>query len=156
GGKVKLGYAAGDGYQGSNFHNVDFTGPQPTSCTSGVPRTQPMPPGWSGECEFDAPGTYTFRCDLHQSMTGTITVAAAATPTPEATPTPTATPPPAGGSPPPGGDPVTQTTLKGAVALARSQKGTRVRGSVNVKVAGSRLEVAAWAPRKTLAHSRSS
>ena len=66
GGKVKLSYSDGDGYQGSSFHNVDFTGPQPTSC-SGVP-AQPRPPGWSGECEFDAPGTYTFRCDLHQAL----------------------------------------------------------------------------------------
>jgi len=48
-----------------------------------------------------------------------------ATPTPLATPTPTPTP--------------TQTTL--ALKLAGRQKGTRVRGSLRVDTAGSRVEV---------------
>jgi hypothetical protein len=90
-------------------------------------------------------------------MTGTITVVASsatATPTPTATPgagaTPTPTPAPGGG-----GQTVTQTTLKGFVVVPRSQKGTRVRGSVDVKLAGSRLDVAVWVPRKALSGGKS-
>ena len=56
----------------------------------------PLPAGWSGYCDFAVPGTYTFFCNTHPTMTGSIVVDAAATPTPTptatATPTPTATP----------------------------------------------------------------
>jgi plastocyanin len=42
---------------------------------------------------FTQPGTYTFVCDAHPGMTGSVTVSGApATPTPSATATPTATP----------------------------------------------------------------
>ena len=47
-------------------------------------------------------------------------------------------------------------TLAGMVAIAKSQKGTRVRGSVRIKLAGSRLEVSLWAPRKALSGGKSS
>ena len=78
-------------------------------------------------------------------MAGKITVVApspSATPTPTPTATPGATPTPGAGG---GGGTVTQTTLKGLVAIPKSQKGSRVRGSVEVKLAGSQLEVAVWA-----------
>src|SRR3712207_530846 len=53
-----------------------------------------MPPGWSGECTFNEPGTYTFICSTHPvEMTGSVVVSGGGTePTP--TPTPTATPEP--------------------------------------------------------------
>jgi len=152
----------------SAFHNVTFD-TKPTTCTqtsgsgAGTVSQGPMPSSvkknWDGECRFDTPGTYKFVCSVHASMSGTITVVAAATPTPSATPMPGASPTPApdpGYPGSPGGAKQTQTTLAGAVAIAKSQKGTRVRGSVDVKLAGSRLEVSLWAPRKEISASRSS
>jgi plastocyanin len=93
GGTVTFGYPTG----GSD-HNADFgSGPQPTSCTQtagasggAVPPlpAHPTAPGWSGTCTFASAGTYTFHCDLHPFMTGTIVVGNA----------PPASPPPPGGS----------------------------------------------------------
>src|SRR4051812_21731145 len=84
---------------GSSFHNVVFTGAAPTSCTQssgtnlgGVPPLPalPHPPGWSGSCRFDVPGTYAFVCGAHGFMEGTVTVEAVGTPTASASPSPTA------------------------------------------------------------------
>jgi plastocyanin len=90
---------------GSSGHNVKFDAAQPASCTQTAgPPLGPVPPlpafavgpGWSGDCRFDTPGTYTFFCTAHPDMKGTVEVTAGATPTPTATatasPTPTATP----------------------------------------------------------------
>jgi plastocyanin len=151
------------------FHNVTFEdgSPKPAGCSqtagsgTGTITQAPMPAAvkrnWTGECRFDAPGDYRFVCGAHPYMKGTIHVVAAATPAPSATatpgasPTPTPTPDP-GGS---GGEKPKQ-TLAGMVAIAKSQKGTRVRGSVEVKLAGSRLEVSLWAPRNALSGGKSS
>jgi plastocyanin len=155
----------------SAFHNVTFAddSPKPATCTqtsgtgAGTVSQGPMPSiprkNWTGECRFDAPGRYEFFCATHPYMTGTIRVVAAATPTPSATATPGASPTPAPGPGPggsTGGTNTTQTTLAGAVTIARSQKGTRVRGSVEVKLAGSRLEISLWVPRKVLVGGKSS
>jgi plastocyanin len=147
------------------FHNLTFEAgsPVPAACSqtsgsgAGTVTAPPMPKTakrlWTGECRFDAPGEYKFVCGLHPDMKGTIHVVAAATPTPT---------PPAGASPAPTPTPMPgpepdaqQTTLAGAVAVARSQKGGRVRGSVDVKRSGSRLEVSVWAARKALLGGRS-
>jgi len=149
------------------FHNVTFEAgsPVPAACSqtsgsgAGTVTVAPVPKTpkrlWTGECRFDMPGEYRFVCGSHPDMKGTITVVAAATPTPTPTPgaypTPTPTPVPGGSS----GDTPTQTTLAGAVAIAKSQKGTRVRGSVKVKLAGSRLEVSLWAPRNAISGGKS-
>jgi plastocyanin len=129
------------------FHDVRFDQGSPTcSGLPAAPRSQ-----WTGgSCRFDSAGEYRFICESHPtSMIGYVHVAAAATPTPTPTATPGATPTPGPG--PGGGDGGgTQTTLKGLVAIPRSQKGSRVHGSVEVKLAGSRLEVAVWARRKAL------
>src|ERR1700691_3366530 len=76
GGTVSFSYPSG-----SNEHNVDFgSGPQPTSCmVGGQSQSPPIPsvptaPGWSGSCTFDTAGTYTFHCDRHTFMPGTILV----------------------------------------------------------------------------------
>jgi plastocyanin len=87
---------------GASAHNVVFA-TAPTSCVqkTGVVIT-PAPPlpgfsqpaGWSGECTFDAPGTYTFVCQAHPvEMTGSVVVEPNGEPTatPTATPTETAT-----------------------------------------------------------------
>jgi plastocyanin len=141
---------------GASYHDVKFDSGEPSSC-SGLP-AYPSPHGWSGTCRFDTAGTYTFHCEAHpDTMMGTVRVVKPA-PTPTATPTP---PPAPGSTPAPGatptptptptpGTPATQTTLKGAVAIAAHQKGTRVRGRVMVRRQGSRLEVSVWVPRSAL------
>ena|SRR5690349_16438696 len=73
----------------NSVHNVDFSADtQPASCSqseadTGLPLDadgkSPMPdftqpPGWSGECTFSKPGTYTFFCDAHGDMTGEIKI----------------------------------------------------------------------------------
>jgi plastocyanin len=102
GGTVSFGYPAG-----GQAHNVHFDAAQPSSCVqqTGVVITAapPLPAfsepaGWSGECTFNAAGTYTFFCDAHHEMTGKVIVGDPATPTATATateppaPTPVATP----------------------------------------------------------------
>ncbi len=95
----------------NSAHNVVFGAPgvsggaQPTSCVqtaapTGFPILQapPLPlategPVWAGSCTFDTPGTYTFYCNAHNYMTGTVVVAAAPANTP---PTVTATRTPTG------------------------------------------------------------
>jgi len=147
------------------FHNVTFEAgsPVPAACSqtsgsgAGTVTAAPVPKTpkrlWTGECRFDAPGVYRFVCGLHPDMKGTINVVAGATPTP--TPPPGASPAPTP-TPTPGPEADSQqTTLAGAVAVARSQKGARVRGSVDVKRSGSRLEVSVWAARKALLGGRS-
>src|SRR4051794_22576073 len=95
GGTVTFSYPSG-----SSVHNVDFSsGPPPTSCvqTQAPPGSPifgsppPLPPvtegpGWAGTCTFNAAGTYTFFCQAHDYMTGTIVVSNG-TPTPTPTPT---------------------------------------------------------------------
>jgi hypothetical protein len=130
-----------------SFHNLDFTGAKP-SCV-GI-SSMPLPKGWNGECTFDDLGTYPFKCDVHEQMTGSVVVEAAATPPPTSTPTATADPaatPGATASPTPMPNaPPAQTTL--AVKLAAKQRGTRVRGTVDVKQAASKLEVTVTARLK--------
>ena len=98
GGTVSFLFAEG---QGQLPHNVKFN-TVPTSCLQSagivygaVPPlpTYPQPPGWAGECRFNTPGTYTFYCEAHPQMVGTVEVVAG-TPTATPTPTPTATPTP--------------------------------------------------------------
>jgi len=114
---------------GRSEHNADFfgTGPKPSGCTQtagpssgGVPPLprQPTSAGWSGTCTFNAPGTYTFHCDLHHFMTATIVVQGT-------------------GGPPLAGRP------SRAVSIRRHQRGTAVRGVVRLSNAatGGRLEV---------------
>jgi len=72
-----------------SFHNFRFAdGPDYPP--------MPSPPGadWNGQSRtFTAPGTYTFVCGAHPTMTGVVRVeAAAATPTPTPTPTPSSDP----------------------------------------------------------------
>jgi plastocyanin len=123
---------------GNSTHDVNFTGRRP-DCT-GLPPAPYPPRLWtSATCRFDEPGTYAFVCDAHADMTGTVVVAEP-TPSPTATAdpgTPSATPAPVPSATP--GPAPPQTTL--ALKLARHQKGTRVRGSVHVGQAGSRLVV---------------
>jgi plastocyanin len=150
GGTVSFAYPTG-----RSTHNVDFTSDaKPSACTQTAGADSgpvpPLPhvvtaPGWSGTCTFDAPGTYAFRCDLHASMTGTITVAPpppTPTPTPppgpgpSPTPTPTATPTPAPPAPP-----APSRAAARGLRVEPKVRGGRVRVSVVVARAGSKLRV---------------
>jgi len=159
---------------GASTHNADFSaGPAPSSCTqtagtqSGMP--PPLPgvptaPGWSGTCTFDTPGTYTFHCDLHHFMQGTIVVV-----------DPNATPPSTGGStgttggstgttpPPPGSTGSTSTGPTPAsggsathvrLRVAHAQRGIVLRGSVTTPAAKSRIDVVALVSSAALATRR--
>jgi plastocyanin len=140
GAKVEFSYPSG-----ASIHNVDF-GETPRPDCPGVKNgtqydgTAP----WKGTCTFDKVGVYDFVCSVHRpNMKGRVIVEEpAATPTPTATSDPapqpgaTATPTP---TPAPQAQQQRQTAL--AVRLARAQRGTRVRGRVQVPQAGSRLEV---------------
>jgi plastocyanin len=110
-------------------HGVTWTGgPEKPSC-SGVPVEQEKT-NWNGTCTFAQAGTYDFVCTVHPTeMKGAIAVAS------------TEGPPP----PPPGGS--KESPLKGpasrALRVAKSQHGSKVRGSVNLSEAsaGGKLEV---------------
>jgi plastocyanin len=156
GGTVTFSYPAG-----ASHHNADFTGgPSPTGCTQSagvdsgaVPPlpNQPAAPGWSGTCTFDTPGTYTFHCDMHPFMTGTIVVGGATTTTggstsTQATTTQTTTSSMTTTSPPPTLTPTPSrpqrpaSPLVGparrALVLAAVQHGVTVRGSLSISAAG--------------------
>jgi plastocyanin len=62
----------------------------------------PGDPSWNPPPQrtFTDPGSYTFVCEVHPGMTGTVNVAGG-----QPTPTPTSTPTPTPGVPPPGGGP---------------------------------------------------
>jgi plastocyanin len=168
GGTVDFSYPTG-----GNEHNVDFgSGPQPTSCTlDGADQAAPIPaaptaPGWSGSCTFDSPGTYTFHCDKHTFMTGTIVVGGDTTTTTTGTQTE-----PGGGStttgtspttttmpmnmpmpmptPTTGGSTTTKTGTSGkpapspltgsagnSIKIATTQSGNQVRGTLKISAAG--------------------
>jgi hypothetical protein len=89
--------------------------------------------------KFDVPGGYTYLCEQHPGMTGTVTVNASAPPPggpplPGGPPPPGGTPPPGGGTPPPGSPPPgapgadkTTTTVTLQVSDATPARGARVR-----------------------------
>jgi plastocyanin len=152
GGTVTFTYASG-----SAAHNVHWLGAKKPSC-AGVPDESfsypDSRPPWSGTCTFTDPGTYEFECAIHTPlMKGSIVVEApSASATPTATPGASATPAPPGTTPDPpsggGAQAEQQRALK--VTLAGSQKGTRVRGSVDVARTGSRLEVTLKSGKQTV------
>lgn len=95
----------------AGFHNANFNSLQlPSSCVMtkqglGAPdndTVEPLPKNvqqgpWEGYCTFNDVGTYTFVCDAHLGMSGTVVVEKAPvveTPTPTATPVETVVPQP--------------------------------------------------------------
>ena len=98
----------------------------------------PTDPAWNPPPQqtFDEAGSYTFICEVHPGMTGTVNVGDGGEPTP--TPTPTPTP----GVPPPGGAPA-DTTAPAISGLTVSGFDSRVqirltvdeRATVNVRFA---------------------
>jgi plastocyanin len=139
---------------GSSSHNVDFTSSDPTSCTQtagpnlgAVPPlpASPAPAGWTGHCQFNTPGTYSFICNAHPSMGGTIQVSDGSGAPPGTPTTPTTPTTPGSGSP---GEPAPPT-----VKVARRQRGMTVRGSVTTSVGGSRLVIKALVSNRLLSPS---
>jgi plastocyanin len=105
---------------GSNPHNVRFT-----DRSVGDPQT-PSSSAWSVMRTFDATGAFSYYCEVHAGMTGTVNVTAAAPPPGGGTPPPGGgTPPPGGGNPPPGGLANTTVTLR--VSDTTPARGARVR-----------------------------
>jgi plastocyanin len=163
GGTVSFGYPSG-----MTFHNVDFDASQPTSCTQtsgassgSVPPLPagPTPPSWTGTCTFNTPGTYSFHCDLHTSMTGTVVV--------EGTSTTTSGGTSSGGTTPVGTTSTGSTTSptstgansisplpSSAVTVARRQKGVVLRGSVTTPAGPSQIVVTARVSNRLLAKHR--
>jgi plastocyanin len=139
------------------YHGLKFTGGPggaKPSCT-GIPQAATEPTGafhWEGECTFSASGTYMFVCTVHPEMTGTITVnpngtTTTTTTTPTTTTTTPATPPPSSEESPLAG------SASRALALARSQRGGTVRGTLDISHAGAggRLEIDLFAQGASLA-----
>jgi plastocyanin len=159
-------------------HNVDFAAPGQVgvSCqqTAGGSSSALQFPGlptagsWAGMCTFTRAGTYSFMCDHHAGMTGTVVVHDPAGPSGTTTaPTPTATTPvetlPAGGTtttptatapPPATGMPtpsVAQTPVADATALSFRvklvQRGSSVRGTIGGARSSARVRIALTARR---------
>ncbi len=89
----------------------------------------PQDPSWNPPPQqtFAEPGSYTFVCEVHPGMTGTVNVQGG-----EPTPTPTATPTPAPAVPPPGGAaPDTTPPALSAVTVRPAGSGVQVRLTVS-------------------------
>jgi hypothetical protein len=145
--------------------NIAWTGAAPV-CSSGVP-VSPTPPTthWEGRCKFEQPGTYKFESSTLFNGGPTlnytkyeIVVESAPTGTSSTTTTTTTaatTRPPTTSEPGKGHE----SPLEGgstAVKLARTQRGSTVRGSIDVPQAdsGGRLEVDLLAASASLARAR--
>jgi plastocyanin len=153
GGTVTFSYPSA----GTSTHNVDFDASQPTSCTQTDPQptdsVPPLPhgpqgPPWTGSCRFNTPGTYPFHCDLHQSMTGTVVVEPASSPT-DSTTTGGST-----GTTTPGSGNSTAPTATPVAKVTSRQTGTTVRGSVTTPAGPSKIVVTAFVSNRQLSSHR--
>jgi plastocyanin len=135
---------------GTSSHNVEFTGPKPSSCDGLA--AFPQSKGWQGSCTFADAGTYPFLCIVHQQMKGTVVVVAPSEPTPSPSPTATPGPPVGSATPAPTATPAPAPAATLKVKLSAKQRGTRVRGTVDVRTARSRIEVTVRAGRARVGH----
>jgi hypothetical protein len=126
---------------GSVLHGVAWTGgPEAPKCT-GVPVDE-FKYSWSGSCTFTQAGAYPFKCTVHPSMTGKITVASSGT-NPNPSPQPGSPGLPGSQS----GGPALQ-----ALNIAKGQRGSSVKGSLTVSGAGAggKLQIDLFATRAML------
>ena len=141
----------------ATLHGIHWSGGPATPNCSGVP-VESSEANWKGACTFAQPGTYTYYCTVHgPEMHGTIvvnesggvttTTTTGATGT--TTTTTTTTPPPLEESPLVG-------SASQALRLAKSQRGTSVKGSVAISKAGAgdRLEIDLLAQSTSLAKAK--
>jgi plastocyanin len=120
---------------GFSSHNADCSANLPSSCTS-MPAS-PAAAGWSGSCTFNTTGTYSFFCDLHPSMSGKVLVGDVPDPPPS-------TGGGGGGSGGSGGGGGSGGSTTGPLAglkIAKTQKGSKVAGSIASIAAGSALSI---------------
>lgn len=143
--------------------NIAWKGTAP-ACSPSVPvsPTAPQAP-WEGSCKFEAPGTYRFESstlfDGGPSLNYTmyeVVVEGAGTGTTPSTTTTTTTPTTTASTPTTPSEPSHGSPLEAgskALRLAGSQRGSTVRGSIEVSQAGSggRLEVGLFAAGASLA-----
>ena len=125
----------------------------------------PSDPAWNPPPQqtFDEAGSYTFVCEVHPGMTGTVNVGEGGEPTP----TPTATPTPTPGVPPPGGgEPDTTSPTVSALSVAGTTDRAIVRltvserSTINVRFARggdvvttrSQVEAGRWTLQRPLAN----
>jgi plastocyanin len=123
----------------------------------------PSDPAWNPPPQqtFDEPGSYTFVCEVHPGMTGTVNVGGGEpTPTPTVTPTPTpGVPPPGGGEPDTTAPAISGLSVNGLngrvqVRLTLSERATvNVRFARNAEVVTSRDQVqqGTWTLERPLA-----
>jgi plastocyanin len=175
----------------SEMHNVDFDQPAQggVSCQQTIGGSAstslrfpnfPTDGSWEGVCTFTRAGTYSFTCDMHPIMTGSVVVSDAGTTPPVTTTTPTTTPTattpttspittvPVVSTPPtttptssaptsgtPSGTPSdTQTPAKVVQALSvqvkLAQRGSVLRGAIAGARAGARVHVTLLARRSAI------
>jgi plastocyanin len=172
------------------MHSVHFNAPaqggvtcQQTSGGMSASATRfpfaPQSGSWGGVCTFTQAGAYSFFCDVHDGMTGTVVVSNAGgappvtttTTAPTTTVPPVVTTPPVGtttpttptGTTPTGTTPTTTTPLTPSssqtpsavaravsVKVALTQRGLRVRGTIGGAKAAARAKVALLARRAAL------
>ena len=148
---------------GAGAHNVKFTELQPSSCTQSVGTSSgPLPPlpnpassaAWAGECTFNAPGRYDFVCEIHgfSGGVGVVSPGSQIPPPPPPPPPPPGAPP---GPPPPPSAGSTTSAAASSLRLSARQRGTKVKGSLRLAGAGSRLLARAFARRRSLSGGRS-
>jgi len=116
----------------SVLHGLSWKGGPETPACAGVP-VNDAKTSWSGDCTFAQAGSYSYVCYVHPEMTGTVAVGSG---TPEQ-PGPT----------PPGTD---AGPVASQLRIAKRQRGTAVRGSLEVRVDGGRLDVRLFAARAVL------
>ncbi|HEY7829204.1 MAG TPA: hypothetical protein VIC06_01410 [Solirubrobacteraceae bacterium] len=103
-------------------HGVIWTSQVKPTCSSSVPVEGASKEQWSGSCTFTQAGAYTFRCAVHEEMTGSVTVTAAGVTTTMSSPAPAPTPTTPATSPPPTPKPIALHRLTKAEKLAKALK----------------------------------
>jgi plastocyanin len=126
----------------------------------------PTEPAWNPPptVTFDTPGSYTYVCEVHPGMTGTVNVAGGeptVTPTPTPTPTP-AVPPPGSGAPDNTAPTLSGITVSGSSNRVRVQLTVSEPATVNVRFANgddimrlrSQVQQGTWTLERELATGR--
>ncbi len=157
GGSVRFDVATGES------HDASFPASRGVACSAGgEPAGLRMPSvpsaTWSGSCTFSQPGYVPFVCTVHSGMTGEVAVAAedgALPPRDPAVPAPTIGAPGLPGSDPSAGSAlVVAVPLQPIFDIARTQRGTVVRGTIVNAGPGATATIAVSARRRDLSTAR--
>ena len=131
-------------------HGVIWTSSVKPACSSSVPLEGASKEQWSGSCTFSQAGVYTFRCAVHEEMTGSITVTAAGVTTTMSSPAPAPalTPTTPVTSPPPAPKPVVPHHLTRAEKLAKALKACKKKPK-SKRAACAKRARKRYGPKKT-------